>query len=74
MLYESHSAIHGVLKKMYIDSSETRAAEMRFAGGLELSWNALLPTHESIEEYASLDAMEAWFQHGSIEEALGGGV
>lgn len=71
MLYECHNAIHQAIKKMYIDSSETRAAEMRFAGALELSWNVLLPLHDAIEEYASLDAMEAWFQHAGIDEQLG---
>lgn len=71
MLYEGHSALHQLMKKMHIDSSETRASEMRFAGGLELSWNALIPLHDVIQEYAALDEMESWFQHGAIDEQLG---
>ncbi|KAF8301446.1 hypothetical protein DL93DRAFT_2090732 [Clavulina sp. PMI_390] len=70
MLYEGHSAIHLLLKKMYLDFSETRASEIRFAGALELSWNAIQPVHEVISEYASLDEMESWFQHSQIDEQL----
>lgn len=70
MLYEGHSALHHLLKRMQIDSSETRAAEMRFAGGLELAWYALHSTHNTMEEYSALDAMESWFQHAVISEKL----
>lgn len=71
MIYEGHSALHQLLKKMHVDSSETRASEMRFAGGLELGWNALSPVHDVIKEYAALDEMESWFQHSAIDEQLG---
>lgn len=70
MLYEGHSALYHLLKKMHIDSSETRAAEMRFAGGLELAWHAIKPLHEVTQEYVALDEMESWFQHSAISDQL----
>jgi hypothetical protein len=70
MLYEGHSALYHLLKKMHIDSSETRVAEMRFAGGLELAWHSIRPLHEVIQEYVALDEMECWFQHSAISDQL----
>lgn len=55
---------------MQVDSSETRAAEMRFAGGVELAWHSLKPLHDVVQEYVALDDMESWFQHDAISEQL----
>lgn len=70
LLYESHSALYHLLKRMHIDSSETRAAEVRFAGGLELAWHAIQPLHTAIQEFKTLDDMESWFRYEVIGQKL----
>jgi hypothetical protein len=55
---------------MHIDSSETRAAEIRFAGGLELAWHTLKPLHTAVQEYKTFDDIESWFRHGVIADKL----
>lgn len=55
---------------MHINSSETRANEVRFAGGLELAWHAAEALHTALREYTTFDDMESWFRYEVISEKL----